>query len=40
MNELRPYLNENNPEEMMTKKDVKEMIVTTGTNKMHLLLGD
>ena len=36
MNELRPHPNESGPENRMTKKGLKEMKVTTYTNKVHL----
>lgn len=36
MNKPRPYRNESNPEDKMTRKDLKEMEVTTYTNKVHL----
>ena len=39
MNELRPYSNESNTEDRMSKKDLKELKVTSHTNKVHFHFG-
>ena len=36
MNELRPHLNENDPKDRITKKDLKELKVATYTNNVQL----
>ena len=36
MNESRPHLNENDYEDRMTKKDLKELKVTNYTNMVYL----
>ena len=36
MNEPRPHLNESDHGNRITKKDLKELKVTTYTNKVHL----
>ena len=36
MNESRPFLNESNRQDSMTKKDLKELEVITYTNNVHL----
>ena len=36
MNELRLYPNESNPENTMTKKDLKELKITIYTNNVHI----
>ena len=38
MNELRLYLNENDPEDKIVKKNLKQLKVTTYINKVHFSL--
>ena len=37
MNEPRPHLYESNPEDRISQKDLKQLKVTTYTNKVYLL---
>ena len=39
MNESRSYLSESDPKNRMTKRSLKEMKITTYTNKVHIFFG-